>query len=140
MAQNMVNNGSSKAKRLMFAIAYIIAVCTLTTGLAGAFPRYVLWTAVAMLVLSFGTPAFLLGWSWDDPSTREELGWIKVVPYGMLFYIIFGVGLLSAIRSHKWHKLPGALEFAFGCIVLATYSPFFLARAISRRRSHSHHS
>jgi len=128
-------DGRSKygsAKVVLLLTAYLVCVGGVAAVLASVFPRYVLWAVAAMFYLFFALPSFVVGWAWNGPRTQQELGWARHLPF-YLVLMAAASGLFDAIRKRE-HDFAFALAYA-ALILAATYPPFFLARAIARRRA-----
>ena len=116
-------------------IGYILCFAVPATILSLLFPAYIPWFALTAGVLMFSIAGFIVSRWWDHPDMTDEIR--KSIRYYVIAFFIWMPlikGIWDSIKNKNWMDLQFSIEFS-AAIAATIYIPFFIGRAISRRRT-----
>lgn len=119
--------------RMLRYIGYFLCFAVPGIALSIVFPRYASLIIFADIFLIITSTSFVIGIHWDslELSSGTQFALRVILPIFLLWPI--ARALMSALTKHDYHSVITAmLDTAW--ISIRIYLPYFLGRAISRRR------
>jgi hypothetical protein len=116
-------------------LAYVLAFAAPTTIAAVLLPAYAPWIVGGAVITFLMVSGFILGWQWDDPGwTPETRGHLR-----QILLIFVWLPAAHAIwdtirRPEKVALYAAALVGTELGLAITTVPPFYLGRAMRRRR------
>lgn len=119
---------------LLYVIVYVLCFAAVTAAFALIFRPYALYIAIAGASLMFAGAGIYVALAWDHPQMTRKIRQ-DIIALALLFTVLWPLmdTLFDAVKDHYWKELLLRLPLV-AWMVGVVYIPFFIARAIARRR------